>query len=699
MAAKRDSSTSAKRASVLPKSGASRTRSYYRNPENWPDFDTTILSRDDKLRVKELKNASYLHYQGQPMSRVAARLTIGSRQFQYLYNKAISVKPDGSGIWGVEAFVRWRSQSERVRTKDLKADLTIEGGLTGIFGALLREHPSIEDGLVEFLLGRQRPNDTAIHVIHREFKRLCRSVGLGEEDYPFVTQTEGRYALIDWFKLKFFPRHFDAYVAAEYGQDAATAIGHTHGDGQANTPGGQFTDWVLDETPLDLHARVELPSLLGDTDHHPVARACVVRCISMNPTVNLSWRLVLARQAAGPDIAMLLYDAMAGQTPAMATVPDCVRMPGADWAARAFSQLRWCPPTRVYLDNALSHLFDSVQNMVTDLWGGEVKLGIPKDPKERARVEAAFSKQSRRVTSQLPSTAGTHPRDPRKKKSEVPVKSRVSLLDLEHVLDTYIVNENATPAESSMYRTPIARLGSLLEAKLIDMEPLDSARRFAHWFCDPQNRRIHSNLSDGRAPYVNYQYCRYTSDAMKKLPNMAGVLRIRADLRNLQTVHAWSEDGAYFGVLYAEGQFGKVPNDIRIRKLFGHYKAIAAFSERADDTPMQALFQHLKNGAPMNPSMALQLSYVTHYLAQHVGPEMLEEWGQTGTIVGKPGAANEDGTSQADDAPCAPPKPPSNAPPAAALGLAEPRIVPAPPNLVTDNGALVRVAVPRRLRN
>ncbi len=26
---------------------------------------------------------------------------------------------------------------------------------------------------------------------------------------------------------------------------------------------------------------------------------------------------------------------------------------------------------RVYLDNALSHLFDTVQNMVTDLWGGE----------------------------------------------------------------------------------------------------------------------------------------------------------------------------------------------------------------------------------------------------------------------------------------------------------------------------------------
>ena len=35
-------------------------------------------------------------------------------------------------------------------------------------------------------------------------------------------------------------------------------------------------------------------------------------------------------------------------------------------------------------------------------------------------------------------------RDRRKKKAKVPLKQRVSLVDIEHVLDTYIVNENAT---------------------------------------------------------------------------------------------------------------------------------------------------------------------------------------------------------------------------------------------------------------
>jgi hypothetical protein len=44
---------------------------------------------------------------------------------------------------------------------------------------------------------------------------------------------------------------------------------------------------------------------------------------------------------------------------------------------------------RVYLDNALSHLFDTVQNMVTDLWGGEVTLGKPKDPNERQATGSA----------------------------------------------------------------------------------------------------------------------------------------------------------------------------------------------------------------------------------------------------------------------------------------------------------------------
>jgi hypothetical protein len=201
---------------------------------------------------------------------------------------------------------------------------------------------------------------------------------------------------------------------------------------------------------------------------------------------------------------------------------------------------------------------------------------------------------------------------------------------------------------------------------------------------------------------------------MRGNPSMGGLLRIRCDLRNLQTVHAWLEDGTYFGELYALGQWGKVPNDIRMRKMFGFYKQKAALSERADDNPMQALFEHLKNGAPTNQTMALQLAYVTHYLSQHVDAAVLVEWGGMVPIGSKSPAANEARTAPPASAPA--PADSTGQPASAqvdqALAATAPAVEssvrpasqppapapPPPPKLVVDNAPRVRMAVPRRLR-
>ncbi|NIU05508.1 MAG: hypothetical protein GWO40_14685, partial [Gammaproteobacteria bacterium] len=56
---------------------------------------------------------------------------------------------------------------------------------------------------------------------------------------------------------------------------------------------------------------------------------------------------------------------------------------GAGFPQNTFEPLRYAVPILVYLDNALSHLFNPLQTLLQRLFGGRVLLGIPGRPKGR----------------------------------------------------------------------------------------------------------------------------------------------------------------------------------------------------------------------------------------------------------------------------------------------------------------------------
>jgi hypothetical protein len=317
------------------------------------------------------------------------------------------------------------------------------------------------------------------------------------------------------------------------------------------------------------------------------------------------------------------------------------------------------------------------------LWGGEVLLGKPKDPKARAEIESAFSRQGRRVIHQLPGTSGSNPIDYKRKRARVKIRGKVKACDLIHVLDTYIVNENATAAESAMYRAPLPRLIKMADANVLKLNYLAMPRRKAYWFSDPEPCSVLDYKQSGRRPYVNYKYAQYTCDRLKKLPDI-GSLIVRADPNNLQYAMAWLPDGTVFGELKALGQWGDYPNDIRIRRMYGQFKKEAGFDESAEAEPLHALFAHLKKGAPADQKVALKLAYLLDFFSKHLSEEQLAVWQCN---VGKPSAAANDVPAPAQ----APTAAPSQASPARPPS-------PKPPPAPALPARVLRLNVPRKLR-
>lgn len=598
----------------------------YKKIEAWPSYDTKHLSGTACTRFDRLVKSLELLLALQPLSEIEKILPVSRRRFGELLRRAMTLKQDGSRVRGLEVFAAHKSQSKRGREKSFEPSAVTTAGFGGMFTHVLERFPKIEAGLCDFLNSQLRPNRTKGHVLHAEFLRLCAVEGLGVNDYPLVTKSQGRPALADWCKTKYLPMHARRHVKREYGPDAATALSYADGDGQAFTQSEPMQDWVLDEQTVDLKARFKLPSVHGDWEELDVQRFEILRLRPVSFDVTLAWRLVLSKKASADDLGILFWEAVSGPPKAFPAVPGLDYAPGAGYLANVIPALRWQVPRVVWIDNALAHLADFVQDLVHRLWGGETRLGNPATPKERAAMESSIRGHTMHIVQQLPGTTGSHPRDPLRKAAAVEPEYQVEIDPLVHTLDVYFANRHVHASDSTGAIAPFTRIERLLAVNKIELNSLPAHHRRAHWFSQAVNRPVCADLANGRSAHVNFLYARYSSDTLKRRYDLHNKsIFLRPDNRNLQHVLAFDDKHKEIGMLTAEGVWGRVPHDVRIRKIFGVHRKAGLLGPRADDQPLQCLFAFLRDGAKTDPRLALQLAHVIRYLTLNVDPAVLQE--------------------------------------------------------------------------
>lgn len=598
----------------------------YKKIDAWPTYDSEQLSGSDRTRFNKLFKSLDLLLSLQPLSEIEKVLPVSRRRFGELLRRAMTLKSDGSRVRGLEVFARHKSQSKRGRQRPLKPSAVATAGFGGMFTHVLGRFPNIEAGLCDFLNSQLRPNRTKGHVLHAEFLRLCAVEGLGTADYPLVTKSQGRPALAGWYKKRYLPTYAKRHIKREYGPDAAKALSYADGDGEAFTQSELMQDWVLDEQAFDLNARFRLPSLYGDWEELDLQRFEILRLRPVSFDVTLAWRLVLSKRASAEDIGILFWEAVSGPPKAFAAVPGLDYEPGAGYLANVFPVLRFQVPRVVWIDNALAHLADFLQDLVHRLWGGETRLGNPATPKERAAMESSIRGHTMHIVQQLPGTKGSHPRDPLRKAAAVAPEFQVEIEPLAHTLDVYFANRHVHASDSAGAIAPFTRIERLLAAKKIEFNSLPAHHRRPHWFSQAVNRPVCADLAKGRPAHVNFLYTRYSSDTLKRRYDLHNrSIFLRPDNRNLQHILAFDEKHMEIGMLTAEGVWGRIPHDVRIRKIFGVHRKAGLLGPRADDQPLQCLYAFLRGGAKTDSRLALQLAHVIRYLTLNVDPAILQE--------------------------------------------------------------------------
>lgn len=617
----------------------------FRTMEAWPDVDANLIDERARPRLQRLTKAATLFLQGLPMTDVLKVAEVSFKRFLELMNLALAPAKGTTQINGTRAFVTKLVQAPRQRKKPRLAKHGTFG-LSCMWQQLLLDYP-IEAKLIQFLNGEKRPNKVFPHVLHVEFKRVLKECNVPETDYPYGTQSMCFQSLKKWFEQVYIPKYLHTHIRKQHGPDAAKSAAYETGDGQTQTPLPPYGVLVIDEFQVDLESVVQLPMAIWGVEHVRMRKFPVLRARSMGSVcANVAWQLCLKPQASGEDIIALMKNAVVGQPGVEQVSLEMKYLDGAGFPQNLFPALKFSVPMVVYLDNALSHLFNPLQHLLTRLYGGRVILGVPGTPKARAHIESSIAGILNGLIHQLPNTSGTGPLDPLRKQSQTTLEKAVPVQLLEQGIDVYLANQNVLPSAGAGYRDSFIRLSRLIESGQIRCNYLPEGKRKPHHFCEPKQVKVNCNPADGRLPHVWFRHRRYSSIWLKGQPQLKSSYKLLFAMENyadLRTLVLVDENFAEIDILTVEGAWAHIPHDVRMVKLYGQLKSQAQFSERPQDQPLVAMLSFLSDKASFDRTAALNYAYIMRYLKFHLPPEALTNVEEINFKI-SPAASDEEST-------------------------------------------------------
>jgi putative transposase len=589
-----------------------------RNLEDWPEVDLSTIKEEYRARYRLMCKAARLFLKLQPVKEVVAIARMPAYRFFAHFEEALKPWP-GGGFTGTRAFVKYLVQKPRTRVAP-RTSTNPMGGYSGFFDMLLREKPGIEVDLKSFLNGRERPNKVGPKVLRDKFIAICIEHGVGPDHYPRCVHDQGHKPLMEWFSKVYLAEHCAKHVRLNSGVAAAVAAGYERGDGQSRTPSISYLIWVIDEFDCNVNSKIEIPSERWGQEIVEVRRFPVLRCRSIGDyAMNIAWHMCVTRQASGPDVIQLFRNAVMGQPEPTMLDPNMQVEEGAGFPQDVFHELAYVLPILVYLDNALSHLFNDLQELLTRLYGGRVLLGIPGKPKGRPEIESAIAHTMQGLLKQLPGALGSGPLDPTRKQAERPVEQYLHVNHVEQAIHVRLANENVSDTASAGYLDGFTRMKRLLARTKLNLNTLPENKHAGFNFSAPRRRSVKCDLGEGRLAHINWGGRRYTNEWLKINPGLKGKgFWVLVDYNDLRTVVLSDDNLIPVSVLRCEGAWGKVPHDQRIWRIYCRRKHDARFKSQPRDVPLYCVLKVLAEGASSDPSMAQDYAYCMRYFKTHL---------------------------------------------------------------------------------
>ena len=562
----------------------------------WPEFNPTALDPKERAIFAMRRTAIELCASGVTINQIEAQTHLDRRQLYRLIERCTQTHPDGRPF-GFRALVRYTHVAGYDRVQPFKAiSASGFGAAAGAFELLLQAHPELITWIKEQVKrkritlhqvstdGKLRTRLRNLKHAHAGFLSECRKLSIRADEYPFNTERMAIRALSAALRTE---------CLLSFGR-AAHLAGASHLKGlpadadQLSPPAAtQFLDVVeFDGHRLDLRLKVVVKDPLGFEQQFEIERIWLLVIIDVYSRAVLGYHVSLNREYSRYDVIRTIEAALEPHRPMAFTLPGVGYGPLGGFPSGKLPELGYATWQWFKLDNAKANLSNDVRHALGQFIGCMINAGPPHTPDDRPYIERFFGSIAANLSSRLPGHTGSNPKDIRRALSDPKGNARlhVSLSEIQELLEATMAVYNAFPHDGLNGRTPLEAVEHSVRTRgaMLNWLP-DAKRRTLCLMQTPKRVIVRGYLHQGQRPHINFYGVRYTNAMLASTASFLGQeLHLYYNSQDLRTVRAFSSKGAELGILTAQGAWGVIAHDLKLRqeiiKLRGRKRLAGALS-------------------------------------------------------------------------------------------------------------------------
>ena len=358
---------------------------------------------------------------------------------------------------------------------------------------------------------------------------------------------------------------------------AARLSGATHLKGLPSDKGlfapapGQALDVVeFDGHRLDVRLKVVVRDPLGFEQAFEIERIWLLVIIDVWSRAVLGYHVSLDREYSRYDVIRTVEATLEPHRARRFTLPGVGYGALGGFPSGKLPELGYATWQWIKLDRAKANLSDDVRHALAEFVGCFVDFGPAHTPDDRPYIERFFGSIATNLSSRLPGYTGSNARDVRRALADPKgnLRLHVSLDELEELLEAALATYNATPHDGLNGRTPLEAVEHSVRGRAAMLNWLPEAKR--RTLClmhTPRRATVRGYLAQGQRPHINFHGVRYSNAVLASTTAFLGQeLRLYYNNQDLRAVRAFGPDGAEIGVLKAQGAWGEIVHDLKLRQ-------------------------------------------------------------------------------------------------------------------------------------
>ena len=397
----------------------------------------------------------------------------------------------------------------------------------------------------------------------------CRDLGIGDDDYPFNTESKGERSLRQYLdRLPKEDSHIASQRISEDAKNMLSSIGtKTKYTRNAVIP---YSCVQVDGHIIDIIYTSKVPLDDGTFASMECQRCWLFAVIDVATRCIIGYSLSQEYNYNQFDVLSGIKNSILKHTEIKENTLQLPMPENGGFPSTAFAELKNAMPDCIMLDNAKAHLSSNVIEKITNNLKCSMDFGPVSAPETRAIVERFFGTLERKGFHRLPATTGSNMNDAKRKDPEKNArKYEISFDDIQELIEALIAEYNNTPHSSLLNISPLEEMHRKMEngmfpyiATDIDIECIKRLTNIT------KSVNVKGDMKNGRRPYVQFCGARYRNDLLAANYKLLGQkITIDIDPEDISTVVGYLDDGTCIGKLTAAGEYGMHSHSLKSRKL------------------------------------------------------------------------------------------------------------------------------------